>query len=190
MILKNVEGESTLFLLKINEDLSLKLIAPNDAIEIFDLTDTNREYLKTWLPWLNGTLTSDSTVQFIQSCMNSYAQKIAMTFSVLYCGKIVGVASYNSLDWTNKSATIGYWLGENHQGKGLMTKVVTTLTNYAFKELKLNRVEIRAAVQNKKNRRIPEKLGFRNEGCIREAEWLYDHYVDHVIYSKLASDAN
>lgn len=57
-------------------------------------------------------------------------------------------------------------------------------------ELKLNRVEIRAGVHNLKSRAIPERLGFINEGTIRQAEWLYDCYIDHVIYGILESDWN
>jgi ribosomal-protein-serine acetyltransferase len=71
-----------------------------------------------------------------------------------------------------------------------MTKVANALTEYAFKELYLNKVEIRAAVGNKKSRSIPERLGFFNEGCIRQAEWLYDHYVDHIVYGMLVNEWN
>jgi ribosomal-protein-serine acetyltransferase len=39
-----------------------------------------------------------------------------------------------------------------------------------------------------KSRAIPEKLGFVQEGITRQEEWLYDHYVDHVIYGLLAKD--
>lgn len=71
-----------------------------------------------------------------------------------------------------------------------MTRVAKALTDYAFTELQLNKIEIRAAVGNKKSRSIPERLGFVNEGCIRRAEWLYDHYVDHVVYGVLADEWN
>ena len=36
---------------------------------------------------------------------------------------------------------------------------------------------------------IPERLGFRLEGRLRDAEWLYDHWVDYVVYTRLATDA-
>jgi ribosomal-protein-serine acetyltransferase len=49
----------------------------------------------------------------------------------------------------------------------------------------MHKVEIRAASGNKKSRAVPERLGFKQEGCIRQAEWLYDHYVDHVVYGML-----
>ncbi|MEC0276957.1 GNAT family N-acetyltransferase, partial [Peribacillus frigoritolerans] len=68
--------------------------------------------------------------------------------------------------------------------------VAKALTDYAFIELKLDKVEIRVAEENKKSRGIPERLGFINEGCIRQAEWLYDHYVDHIVYGMLTKDWN
>jgi ribosomal-protein-serine acetyltransferase len=95
------------------------------------------------------------------------------------------VAGFNNINWSNKTAYIGYWLGEEFQGKGIITKVAKDLTNYAFNHLNLYKVEIRAAVENKKSRCIPERLGFINEGIIRQSEWLYDHYVDTVVYGIL-----
>ncbi len=69
-----------------------------------------------------------------------------------------------------------------------MIKSCRALVNHTLVELKLNRVEIRAAVENSKSRAIPEKLGFTNEGTLREACWLYDHFVDLVVYGMLARD--
>ncbi|WP_334301100.1 GNAT family N-acetyltransferase [Alkaliphilus sp. B6464] len=93
----------------------------------------------------------------------------------------------HSMDSTNKSTSIGYWLGEGHQGKGIMTKVTKALVEYIFTELNLNRVEIRCAENNYKSRAIPERLGFTKEGTLRETEWLYDHYVNHIVYGMVAS---
>ncbi|WP_343076315.1 GNAT family protein [Pullulanibacillus sp. KACC 23026] len=84
--------------------------------------------------------------------------------------------------------TIGYWLGQGFQGKGIMTKALEAVIHYGFTELNLNRIEIQAAVGNKKSRALPESLGFKEEGRIRQAEWLYDHYVDHVVYGLLVKD--
>jgi ribosomal-protein-serine acetyltransferase len=69
-----------------------------------------------------------------------------------------------------------------------MTKACRFLVDYAFAELKLNRVEIRCATGNHKSRAIPERLGFKLEGTVRQAEWLYDHFVDHALYGMLASE--
>lgn len=69
-----------------------------------------------------------------------------------------------------------------------MTKACIAFINHAFSELQLNRVEIRCAVGNTKSRAIPERLGFTNEGTIRDGEWLYDHFVNHIVYGILAME--
>ena len=83
---------------------------------------------------------------------------------------------------------IGYWLGEEFQGKGIMTAASRILIHYAFDEFQLNRVEIRCAVGNTRSRAIPERLGFIQEGMIGDGEWLYDHYVDLIVYRMLARE--
>ncbi|MFT4416959.1 GNAT family N-acetyltransferase [Fredinandcohnia humi] len=177
-----------MFIHQIDADLSLKLIELGDAERIFELTNESREYLREWLPWLDTTTKVEDTRDYIQFCLKSYAENKGLYTVIVFRNEIVGVASYNSIDHRNKIAYIGYWLGQKYQGNGIMTKVAKALTSYAFDVLKLNRVEIRAAVENQKSRAIPERLGFVNEGQVRQTEWLYDHYVDHIVYGMLVKD--
>ncbi|QOR64777.1 GNAT family N-acetyltransferase [Cytobacillus suaedae] len=177
-----------MFTHKINEELSLKLLDLNDGARLFELTDQSRSYLREWLPWLDYTTKPEDTNEFIKITLSGFAERKSLTTVILYKNLIIGVASFNSIDWSNKTAQIGYWLGHEYQGNGIMTKVTKALTEYAFNELRINKVEIRVATQNVKSRSIPEKLGFKNEGCIRHAEWLYDHYVDHYVYGMLAEE--
>lgn len=177
-----------MFVHKIDEDLSLKLTELRDADRVFELTNNSREYLREWLPWLDFTKTVEDTQSFIKSGLKNFSENKSLNTVILFKGDIVGVASFNEINWSNKTAYIGYWLGEEYQGNGIMTRVAKALTDYAITELKLNKVEIRAAVENAKSRSIPERLGYRNEGCVRQAEWLYNHYVDHVIYGILAEE--
>jgi ribosomal-protein-serine acetyltransferase len=186
----NHSGGDRMFIHKINDDLSLKLIELRDGERIFELTNKSRVYLKEWLPWLDITTKLEDTIAFIKGCLKSFAENNSLNAVILFKGEIVGIAGYNNINWSNKTVYIGYWLGEEFQGNGIMTEVAKTLTDYAFNELNLNKVEIRAAVENKKSRSIPERLNFVNEGCIRQAEWLYDHYVDHVVYGILAEEWN
>jgi ribosomal-protein-serine acetyltransferase len=177
-----------MFTYKIDEELQLKLVESKDAKALFKLTNESREYLSEWLGWLDSTKKVEDTKAFIEMSRKNYAENKSLSTLILYKGEIVGTAGYNSIDWTNKIAYIGYWLGEEYQGNGIMTRVAKALTDYAFYELQLNRVDIRVAVENKKSRAIPERLGFQNEGTIRQAEWLYNHYVDHIIYGMLKSN--
>ncbi|PYZ95034.1 RimJ/RimL family protein N-acetyltransferase [Salipaludibacillus keqinensis] len=177
-----------MFVYNIDEDLSLKLINYQDAEAIFDLTNRSRNYLREWLPWIDYVTKLEDTMNYIKECLTGFAEQKTMITAIVFKREIIGVSGYNEINWSNRTAHIGYWLGEGYQGKGLVTKVVWALTDYAFRELRLNKVDIRAAEGNHKSRAIPERLGFVEEGSIRQAEWLYDHYVDHIVYGMLVDE--
>jgi len=79
-------------------------------------------------------------------------------------------------------------VGQSHQGRGLVPHATAALLTRAFRVDGLNRVEIRCAEGNHRSRAVPRRLGFQEEGLLRDAEWLYDHFVDHVVYGMLAAD--
>ncbi|WP_138420616.1 GNAT family N-acetyltransferase [Aquibacillus sediminis] len=177
-----------MFLHKIDDEVALKLIDHSDAESIFALTNQFRDYLREWLSWVDNTKQLSDTRSYIEGCLKGYAAQTSLTTVILVEETIVGVAGFNEINWSNKTVQIGYWLGKEYQGRGIMTKVAQALTTYAFEVIRMNKVEIRAAAGNSKSRSIPERLDFKKEGCIRQAEWLYDHFVDHVVYGKLKEE--
>lgn len=177
-----------MFTYKIDDKVMLKMFDLGDAERLFDLTVGSKETLREWLPFIDYTKSVADTQSFIQSTMKQFADNNGFQAGIWYDGKIAGVIGFHQINWSNKSTSIGYWLGNEYVGLGLMTKSVRAFVDYALNELELNRVEIRAAVENTKSRAIPERLGFTEEGCIRQAEWLYDHYVNHIVYGMLKED--
>ena len=177
-----------MFSFKIDNDTELRLLEQRHAEELFLLTDRDRDYLRKWLPWLDGNKYVKDSRNFIKRTLEQVANNRGFTAGIWYKGELAGVIGYNRIDWLNRIASIGYWLGASFQGKGIMTKSCRSLIDYAFDELKMNRVEIHCATENRKSRAIPERLGFEHEATIRQAEWLYDHFVDHVVYGMLVED--
>jgi len=72
----------------------------------------------------------------------------------------------------------------------LMTRACRAVVQHSFDDLQLNRLVITCAVENTKGHGIPRRLGFVQEGIARQAEWLHDHFVDHVVYAVLAHEWN
>ena len=101
--------------------------------------------------------------------------------------EIFGIG-YNLIDQASGIGHLGYWLGQEYIGKGIMTKAVKDLIRLGFEHWPMQKVEIRCAVKNRKSRAIPERLGFTNEGTIRSAEKVYDRYNDHVVYGMLKDE--
>jgi ribosomal-protein-serine acetyltransferase len=69
-----------------------------------------------------------------------------------------------------------------------MTAAVRAYVDHAFSTWNLNRVMIQAAVENTRSRAIPERLGFREEGIMREVQRVGGRMLDDVIYGMLAAD--
>lgn len=177
-------------ILEINKDLNLRSFEETDAKEFYQLTIQSKSYLRKWLGWLDNINTIEDTVTSIQSRLKEPLESngLQINFAIIFEGKIVGTIGLNKIDKRNNIGKIGYWLGEEYQGRGIMTEAFQKIVDYGFNTLQLNRIEVRVAERNHQSRAIPIRFEFQEEGILREAEWLYDHYVDHVLYSLLSSE--
>ncbi len=165
----------------------LRLFEEADAEELYAVIEANREYLSVWLPWVPGQ-TLEKTLEFIRFSRRQLGENQGFQVAVIEEGAIVGTTGYHRIDWENRSTTVGYWLAESAQGRGSMTLAATALVDHAFTEWKLRRVEVHAGVGNARSRAIPERLGFTEEGVLRQAERVGDRFVDHVVYAMLAPE--
>lgn len=172
--------------MKINETIELELLGLNHRDELYSLVDANRAYLREWLPWLDVNTSLNDTESFIKSVVDQYEAGKGAQYAVFYRASMCGTCGFHNIDKVNKIGEIGYWLSKTHSGKGIMTKAVKMVVETGFLEYGLNRIEIACATGNTKSRAIPERLGFKLEGVLRERENLYQRYVDHAIYSMLA----
>lgn len=180
--------ECSMFIIQVNAEIELKMMGHKDHQALFELIDRNRSYLRKWLPWVDENKTPAHSEQFITNAFENHANRTSLSAGIFYHGELVGVIGFNTYDWRNRIGTIGYWLGEEFQGKGIMTRATRALIDYGLGELDLNRLQLFAAVKNRSSRAIAERLGFTKEGIICEHEWLGDRFVDHVLYRLLKSE--
>jgi ribosomal-protein-serine acetyltransferase len=171
---------------RLDADSELRLLDESVATDLFALTDRNRAYLREWMPWIDATKTVDDTRKFIRTAMEQYARGDGFNAAIVYQGAIAGCIGYHKIDRANLATSLGYWVSADLQGRGLATMATRALVDHAIGGLGLNRVEIRCGTANAKSRRVPEKLGFTLEGVVRQAERLYDRYIDLAVYGMLA----
>lgn len=177
-----------MFKYKIDSEVELKMLGFQDTETLFRLTDMNRQYLREWMPWIDGTKTPEDSRLFIEGTRKRWAKGEGITTGIMYRGELCGVIDLHGLSWMNRKTSIGYWLAASFQGRGIMTRACRAIVDYAVHELKLHRIEICAGVHNVKSRAIPERLGFQQEGIARGAQLLYDRYIDLAVYSVLADE--
>jgi len=177
-----------MFSYQIDENLKLILSQQHQAEEITKVVLENLEQLKLWMPWAKDDYSIDSAREFIKFNLNEYAKNGSFSASIILEETFVGGVGFHNLDLKNKSAHIGYWLAEEAQGKGIMTRCCRALFDYLFDDLGLNRIQINCNIENTKSRAIPERLGFELEGIHRQVEWLHDSFRDWAIYAMLKED--
>lgn len=169
-------------------DLHLRPLLRKDSGDLFRLTEHNRQYLRRWLPWLDSTRTLSDTRNFLRSSIGRREAGLGLDCGIFFQSEIVGVITFNTLSRFHRNGSIGYWLGELYTRRGFMTACVRRLISYGFIDLNLNRIEIRVAVGNRDSQAICDRLGLKEEGILRQAEWLYDHFVDLRVNSILSSE--
>jgi ribosomal-protein-serine acetyltransferase len=177
-----------MFALRVDHEVELQLFQPHHAAELYWLIDTNRLYLREWLPWVDNMTSPADYQSIIPMWLKQFADNNGFNAGIRYKGHLAGTISLHQIDWRNSQSSIGYYLALNAQGKGIMTRSVQAVLNHAFHDLNLNRVEIRCGAGNKKSRAIPERLGFMQEGWIRDGENLYGAFHDLVVYGMLSRE--
>jgi RimJ/RimL family protein N-acetyltransferase/ubiquinone/menaquinone biosynthesis C-methylase UbiE len=156
-----------------------------DAQNVFDVIDTNRAFLREWLPWVDGTKSVTDIESVLQKWNEQLEKGTDVVLGIYFDNTYVGNIGIHDIKKHNNSAMIGYWLAESYQGKGIITDCVRMLVDHCFFDLNLNRVSIHCAFPNQKSRAIPERLGFIQEGILQDAECLHGNYYDLVVYGVL-----
>src|SRR5436305_920218 len=137
-----------MFRIVVDEDLEMRLLDERDAEQLFALTDRNRAYLRQWLPWLDDTTRPADTLAFIRSALEQFTGENGFQVGIIYRGDLVGVAGLHYINRQDRKTEIGYWLAEQFQGLGIMTRCCRALIDYAFNVLGLHRVDIPCATEN------------------------------------------
>ena len=169
--------------IKVDDSISMVPLDDQHAEPVFQLVSANRQQLREWLPWVDNMESVDFIKNFIRDSKKRWEEKSDYAFVVLLNDTIIGRIGIYKIDNQNKIGAIGYWLGGDHQGKGIMTKACKALINYCFSSFGLNRIEIKCGTKNYKSQSIPERLFLKKEGVIKEGELLYDEFIDLYSYA-------
>ena len=168
---------------RIDASTRLRELGSEDAGSLYALVDSNREYLRQWLPWVDLQQGPHDSGQFIEGARNDNQAGVALTLGIEHQGELVGALGFHEFDNANRQTSMGFWISSSHQGKGIVSSSCARLIEYAFTDLGLNRVEMRMAEDNIRSRRVAERNGLVCEGTTRQSERLYDHFVNQAIYA-------
>ena len=106
-----------------------------------------------------------------------------------HSGKLVGMIGFTGLDKFSAKTEVGYWLGKKHWRQGITTEAMKAMVKFAFRKLKLVRLQADVAIENKASANLLKKIGFKKEGLKRKSarakstgKW-HDTYVFGLLRS-------
>jgi ribosomal-protein-serine acetyltransferase len=172
----------------VGDGITLRAWREDDVQIALDAVKRNSEHLEAFMRWMTPEYDLAASQKFIAEAIISRLQRKKLQLGIFDGGELVGSIGYVYLDFDANKTEIGYWIDREAEGKGIITRACRVLIDYAFNELGMNRVEIRCSVKNVRSAAIPERLGFKKEGVLRQAEPLKDGLHDFNIYGLLAQD--
>lgn len=136
----------------------------------------------THLEWIDK-IKRDPNVRYYMIQINEDDDHKALT---------VGTIGLNHIDWRNRTAEFGWFLiGEpKRRNWGYGKEAIFLLLDYAFNHLNLNKIWLQTMALNKAASAVYRKIGFQNEGILREQKFKNGEYIDVHVYGLLRGDFN
>ncbi|MSP53069.1 MAG: N-acetyltransferase [Gammaproteobacteria bacterium] len=131
-------------------------------------SDYNEEHSRMWVSWAHYNWQTQRQYDFVIDDVNT--------------GEFLGGIGLLEVDFNNKCAKLGYWLGTPHTGKGFTTQAAGLIMEFARNELALEKLIIRVAEDNLPSIAIAKKLGAVLAYIEPTQEFHNDHWQDVWVY--------
>ena len=181
-------ARSSGLLSRTDDVITFELPQLHHAGEITAVVRDNLERLKKWMPWAVDDYSIESAKDFVQRNLNTFTSGDAFSVLIRVNGTFAGTIGFHNLDRVNRHAQIGYWIAQDFEGRGIITRCCPLLIDYLFDDLQLNRVQINCNIENTRSRAIPERLGFKLEGIHRQIEYINGRFGDWAVYGMLKEE--
>ena len=165
----------------------VELRAPRraDTAEVYAAVRESLPELLPWMVWASADYREVEAAEWIRRAGRAFADGVEYQFVVrlVESGELLGSVGLNAFDRLNRWANLGYWIRTSRQGNGFITRAAALVTDFAFAELGLGRVEIMAAVENTRSQAVAERLGALREGVARRRLRVGEAVQDAVVFS-------
>ncbi|HAT54526.1 MAG TPA: hypothetical protein DCW31_04685 [Lactobacillus sp.] len=177
-----------MFTHQIDAHLALKLINEEDAEDLLNYINEDRDELRKWMAWADQMQTVKDELGFVRYARQRFADNSMLPLTIVVDGKPVGSLDLHQIDATNRHAAIGYWLSTQYQGQGIMTRSVQRLLTIGFDELNLHKIVLEADVNNHPSQAVAKRLRMHQDGILRDQIIINDNFCSLVQYSMLENE--
>lgn len=172
--------------------LELRQPIASDYEQWAALRSESRAFLTPWEPtWPPDDLTRNAFRARLRRYARESRDDAGYTLFLFSRGDgalVGGVTLSGVKRGVTQSCALGYWMGQRHAGRGLMTEAVQGLVVHVFETLRLHRVEAACLPSNEASKTVLRRAGFSEEGLARDYLKINGQWRDHLLFAMLASD--
>ncbi|HDK6713786.1 TPA: 50S ribosomal protein L7/L12-serine acetyltransferase [Klebsiella quasipneumoniae] len=169
----------------VTEGLTLIAIDERYVSDLHQLVMKNQRWLQQSLSWAGEVRSEEETRRHVQGNVMLHQRDYAKMFLLFLDKRPIGVLSFNQIEPQNKTAYIGYWIDEDHQGQGYLSRSLQAFIHHYARSGLVRRFVIKCRVANNRSNQVALRNGFVLEGCLRQAEYLNGSYDDQNIYARI-----
>jgi ribosomal-protein-serine acetyltransferase len=170
--------------------IALRPYQLDDAPLLFEAASESIADIYPWMKWCHPGYTLAESKEWIP---HSFAEREARrAFDFVICdqdtGQFLGAVGINQINALHQFANLGYWVRSSCMGHGIAVIATRMCARFGFEELHLKRIEIVAAIGNRRSQRVAEKAGATREGVLRNRLKIGEVSHDAVMFSLVPED--
>lgn len=143
----------------VDPEITLVLKKGSDLAEFIEITSQNKEHLLDWMPWASD-LAGKKTIEHYANSESDKRNNIRCDWKIVLNGETVGAIGLRFHDEIKSILNIGYWLSEEYEGKGIISKSVQILSKLAFEKTDTQAIEIGCDKANIKSAAVAIRCGY------------------------------
>lgn len=167
--------------------LVLREIKPSDAKDIFHFMSDEDTVKNNLIAPHKQIAETDKLIKFLKK---HYGKRKDIRWGITIKGSdtIFGTIGYFNVHAQDFQAEIGVLLDKQYWRGGVMTEALVEVVTFGFEKMAFNRINVFIWPDNIPAIGLAKKVGFREEGLLKECKFLNDRFYDLGIYSLLKKD--
>jgi ribosomal-protein-serine acetyltransferase len=183
-----VPAEVEMLAYPLGDGAELRTLEPWQAAEFAAFVHRARAHLAPWLPWAAAITSPETARGFLQNYADQQARDGGRIYGIWLGKELVGGTLFRVFDAEAGSCEVGVWLAAEAGGRGLITRAVRRMIDWAVYDRAMTRVEWHTVPGNARSIAVARRLGMRREGVLRQAFDLYGTRHDVEIWALLAGE--
>jgi ribosomal-protein-serine acetyltransferase len=177
-----------MFAIDLGDGAELRPLEPWQAPEFLAHMDRARETVDPWIPWAGYSTDLASATATLQRYADKLVKDAGRLYGIWLDGTLVGGVMFVHFDAAESSCEVGCWLEPAAQGRGLVTRSVRRIIDWAVDVRGIHRVEWRCRTDNAASAKVARRVGMHLDGVLRSDFPYRGVRYDTQVWSLIASD--